>query len=587
MHQYFRAVAIDYDGTLTTRDSPSAEVLTALREARERGIRLVMVTGRILAELRAVFPACAEHVDLIVAENGGVLAAGSLAIPLSLPVPPELDTALRAMGAPFRRGQVILATSAAYELPVLHEVQQVAPDCQLVRNRGELMIVPPGVSKASGLRYALLQLGVSPHSTVAVGDAENDLAMLESCEVGVAVANAVEAVKARADAILAEEDGAGVAALLRGTLVEGGPTIQPSRWQITLGRSPSGEAVRMPASAVDVVIAGGTGSGKSFAAGLIAEQLVQLGYVVCVFDPEGDHAPLGRLPNVVTLGGRNRMPSVEDLSHIFEQSGTSVVVDLSLVASHTAQAWTSHAIEFLEGRRLATGVPHWLVVDEAHSAQTRATCSQGAGRRLRGHCLVTYRPAQLAELSGNGVDYALLVAGERGVDLPSVQAVTDAAGIPRARVVPLLEDLQAGEALVVRCSHPASVERVVFAPRWVPHVRHWHKYASAHLPLPRRFYFRSPAGLTGAVAGNMEEFHHEMRCASADTILQHARGGDFSRWAREVLKDLALATAFELSEQRLRAARDPAELEAARRELLTAIERRYASVGTWPIRPCL
>lgn len=586
MQPYFRAVAIDYDGTLTAHDTPSPDVLAALREARERGLHLVLVTGRILAELRAVFPSCAEHVDLIVAENGGVLAAGSLAMPLGLPVPAVLDGALRRLGAPFRRGEVIVATSAAYELPILHEVQLVAPDCQLVRNRGELMIVPAGISKASGLRYALLQLGVSPHSTLAIGDAENDLAMLESCEVGVAVANAVDAVKARADAVLAEEDGAGVAALLRGTLVEGGPTIQPSRWQITLGRSPSGEAVRIPASAIDVVIAGGTGSGKSFAAGLIAEQLVQLGYVVCVFDPEGDHAPLGRLPNVVTLGGRNRMPSVEDLSHIFEQSGTSVVVDLSLVPAHIAQGWTTHAIEFLESRRLASGVPHWLVIDEAHNAQARAA-AQPAARRVRGHCLVTYRPAQLAELSGNGVDYAVLVAGEHGVDIPSVQAVTDAAGIPRAQVLPLLADLQAGEALLVRCSHPAAVERVTFAPRWVPHVRHWHKYASAHLPVPRRFYFRSPAGLTGAVAGNMEEFHHELRCASADTILQHARGGDFSRWARDVLKDLALATAFELSEQRLRAAREPGELEAARRELLTAIERRYASVGSWPIRACL
>ena len=584
MEPYFRAIAIDYDGTLTARDVPSRDVLDALHSARQRGILVVLVTGRILAELRAIFPACAEHVDLIVAENGGVVAVGSLAMPLALPVPEELDGALRALGAPFRRGQVILATSAAYELPILHEVQRLAPDCQLVRNRGELMIVPAGVSKASGLRYALLQLGVSPHSTVAIGDAENDLAMLESCELGVAVANAVDAVKARADVVLAEPDGAGVASVLRGgVLVERGLTIQPSRWQVTLGRSPGGEAVRIPASGIDIVIAGGTGSGKSFAAGLVAEQLVQLGYVVCVFDPEGDHAPLGRLPNVVTLGGRNRMPSVEDLSHIFEHSGTSVVVDLALVSPPAAQAWTTQAIDYLEARRAATGVPHWLVVDEAHTSQTHGLRPQIASGGLRGHCLVTYRPGQLASLSRDGIDYALLVAGAQGVDLASVQAVTEAAQLPQAVVGPLLAELRQGEALLVRCRDGPTVERVIFAPRWVPHVRHWHKYASAHLPLPRRFYFRSPAGLTGAVAGNMEEFHHEIRCASRDTLLQHARGGDFSRWAREVLKDGPLANAFELSERRLRAARDRVEIEAARREVLTAIERRYASLGTWPM----
>ncbi len=49
MHVYFRAVAIDYDGTLTRRDAPTREVLAALHEVRERGIYLVLVTGRILA----------------------------------------------------------------------------------------------------------------------------------------------------------------------------------------------------------------------------------------------------------------------------------------------------------------------------------------------------------------------------------------------------------------------------------------------------------------------------------------------------------------------------------------------------------
>ena len=42
---YFRAVAVDYDGTLA--DGPVAsDTLTALAEARTRGVRVILVTGR-------------------------------------------------------------------------------------------------------------------------------------------------------------------------------------------------------------------------------------------------------------------------------------------------------------------------------------------------------------------------------------------------------------------------------------------------------------------------------------------------------------------------------------------------------------
>jgi len=48
---------------------------------------------------------------------------------------------------------------------------------------------------------------------VGVGDAENDLAFLARCGCAVAVANALESVKARSDLITAGERGAGVVEL--------------------------------------------------------------------------------------------------------------------------------------------------------------------------------------------------------------------------------------------------------------------------------------------------------------------------------------------------------------------------------------
>lgn len=71
---YFRAVAIDFDGTLADgRVAP--DTLAALAEVRARQIRVILVTGRIMDELRAVFPDAGDHVDAVVAENGAVLAA--------------------------------------------------------------------------------------------------------------------------------------------------------------------------------------------------------------------------------------------------------------------------------------------------------------------------------------------------------------------------------------------------------------------------------------------------------------------------------------------------------------------------------
>jgi len=59
---------------------------------------------------------------------------------------------------------------------------------QVIFNKGAVMVVPTGVNKATGLVAALAEMGVSPHNVVAVGDAENDHALLSACEVGVAVA---------------------------------------------------------------------------------------------------------------------------------------------------------------------------------------------------------------------------------------------------------------------------------------------------------------------------------------------------------------------------------------------------------------
>jgi haloacid dehalogenase-like hydrolase len=177
---YFKAVAIDFDGTLAEGGAPSPSVRAAVRSVRDLGLRLLLVTGRTLADLRQVFPDVDEHFDLTVAENGAILRAAEGHRRLARPIDPELAKALQGRGLSVQSGEVILACDAVHDAEVFEEIRRLDLDCQLIRNRGALMVVPAGVTKASGLGAGLRELGLSAHSAIAIGDAENDLALLEA-----------------------------------------------------------------------------------------------------------------------------------------------------------------------------------------------------------------------------------------------------------------------------------------------------------------------------------------------------------------------------------------------------------------------
>lgn len=62
-----------------------------------------------------------------------------------------------------------------------------------------LEVLPPGVDKGTALQAVAARLGLQREEIIAVGDNLNDLAMVEYAGIGVAMANAPEALRARAD----------------------------------------------------------------------------------------------------------------------------------------------------------------------------------------------------------------------------------------------------------------------------------------------------------------------------------------------------------------------------------------------------
>lgn len=210
------AVAFDYDGTLS-HDSrrPDPNTLRALDLMRRRGQKVLLVTGRIWTELEEVFPDVMSWFDAVVAENGCVLHSHAEHRHLARPLPLALRGALASGGVEVRAGEVLVEGRAADRARVQWAIYGVAARARVVLNRESLMVLPAGVSKATGLVAALDSFGLTTDTAIGVGDGDNDCELLAACALGVSVANGVPALKEVADIVLAESNGKGMAELLR------------------------------------------------------------------------------------------------------------------------------------------------------------------------------------------------------------------------------------------------------------------------------------------------------------------------------------------------------------------------------------
>lgn len=74
-----------------------------------------------------------------------------------------------------------------------------------------LEILPPGASKGAALRHLLGSLKIAPEQVMAMGDAENDIEMLQVAGLGVAIGNATAALKKVAKHVAPTNDEDGVA----------------------------------------------------------------------------------------------------------------------------------------------------------------------------------------------------------------------------------------------------------------------------------------------------------------------------------------------------------------------------------------
>jgi Cof subfamily protein (haloacid dehalogenase superfamily) len=258
MTKTINLIVTDLDGTLLNNQHQMTErTEKALRAALDKGVRIVLATGKtrtsaqeIIQKLNLTTPGIfvqglvicggegeilhqqtmdvniARQVITFAEDRGFYMAAYSGASiiarnqnpignffvdfhePLPDPVGPlqnilgELPVnKLIAVGDPQRikslRWQLAMQHNGSIKL-----VQSHVPTV--------LEILPAGASKGNALKVLLPELGVPAHEVLAIGDAENDIDMMQLAGIGVAVGNADETTKAAADYVVASNNNDGV-----------------------------------------------------------------------------------------------------------------------------------------------------------------------------------------------------------------------------------------------------------------------------------------------------------------------------------------------------------------------------------------
>lgn len=534
----YMALACDYDGTITRDNKPDYNVLDKLRQLRASGRKVILVTGRTLQQLKEACPDLTSF-DSLILENGAVLCDPTTGQRQILCAGPSVDllSELKKSGvSDLTIGDAIVATWSPHETDVLNAIRKLGLDLQISFNRSAVMVLPPGVNKASGLLVALNTLGISKHNVVGVGDAENDHVFLSMCERAVAVANATPLVKGLVDWVLEREEADGVCDLIDQLLDDDLQRIdsQMLRSKLPIGTSDVG-AVSIDAYNSRVLIAGPSRTGKSRLTYGLLERLAAEQYQFCVVDPESDY---DGFPGAVTLGTTTHPPYVEHVLHALNNPINSVTVNLVGLSFAQRPAYFARLLNVLQDLRMSTGRPHWLIVEEAHHMlyPSWKHASEIAPKDFPGLLLVTIHPSELSSAIISLID-TVIATGSNGHEVINAFAEAAKLEIPHLHHVPLVR----GEVLLWMRSSPATVTKVKVLPTIHEHRRHLRKYAEGDVGYQRSFYFTGPAYRLNLQASNLNIFVRIADGVDNETWLYHLNRGDYALWFEDVIKDRELA----------------------------------------------
>ncbi len=253
-----RLIAIDIDDTLITDQLVIPEACKdAITKARAHGVRVVLATGRML-DSTVPFAKELGLTEPLICYNGALVQASSNGSPIiHHPIPLELAREIVALAQGeglhvnvYLDGSMYVAELNEYtefyisftkaeahpvgdllafmdrpptkllyvcEIEAAEKWREVLQETyqgrlEVFRSKPQYVeFTSRGVSKGSALRELAGIYGLVPAEVMAIGDSFNDVSMLEYAGIGVAVANAPEAVRSKADYVTASNEECGVA----------------------------------------------------------------------------------------------------------------------------------------------------------------------------------------------------------------------------------------------------------------------------------------------------------------------------------------------------------------------------------------
>ena len=559
----YLVLASDYDGTLADQGLVAPEIIEKLNLLKSTGRKLVLVTGREMKDLVIVFPEF-KVFDHIVAENGAVLyntATGEEQLLGEGPGPAFVRELQRKGVHPLSVGKVIVATWVPHEQEVLEVIRESGCEHQVIFNKGAVMILPPGINKATGLQALLQRLQLSAHNVVGVGDAENDSSLLQASEAAVAVGNALPSLRALADWVTPSGHGAGVSELVDRLVKDDLGELDPqlTRHYIELGTYADGRTFAISPWRSGILLAGASGSGKTTFTVAIMEGLMRKGYQYCLIDPEGDYR---ELPGATVIGNERSLPPMDEIGQLLKDPQQNLVICTLSVPLNDRPEFFSRLLAVLVQLRRDYSRPHWLILDEAHhlvpSPSGMPTAKMPSD--FSNFIVVSTSPHALHAEAMSRIGMLITIGENPGYPFEQWGELT---GEATPSVIPALRkgevcvwERGSGEVLVARYNAPHQLQR-----------RHKKKYAQGEMG-ENSFVFRGEEGRLHLVANNLLMFLHIAEGIDIDTWVYHLKRKDLTKWFRDTVHDEELANEAELAE-------GMGDAAAGRRRVLDMIGQRY------------
>lgn len=570
-----RVIAIDYDGTIAEDGVLDPDVREAIVEARRTGLYVVIVTGRILRELRKV-AGDLSFVDAVVAENGAVILLQNGHRRLLGPPPfPTLLRELSERGVEFVVGRCLVDMDAEHADTVLSIIREQKLPLTISFNRSRMMVLPQSICKSGGLREVLDVLGTSIHNAIGIGDAENDYQLLKGCEYGIAVEWAPDFLKNEADFVLPGKKISAVADYIRKVSSENRLPQGFKRHHTLVLESKRGQpSFEIAIRGRNILIAGDSKSGKSWIAGLLCEQMILQRYTIIILDPEGDYGSLAFLPNTLMLGGGKILPKLEELMLLFRQ-GLSIILNLSHLEQEEKVSYIRRLLPLAAQYRRNLGYPHSILLDECHYFLNDSLDETILDPELGSYILVTYLPSRLPRKILQSLE---AIIATRIVEKKEVDAIREMAAPGSSEDwSDLLRNLETTEAALLPPTEEAngSARRFSVVPRLTPHVRHRTKYFDRYRASEEPFVYTDNGRPTGRSAATLRELVLNTELEEENVISGHLQRHDFSRWIAGVYDDSDLADEVRKLESHHHHDRTVSIFCA---QLSAAIEKRYRQI---------